>query len=106
MAALTIFLCLSALSAISVFYAIRFPAGAQVAMQWGSDGKPTWRVPAQFAVSFTPVLALFGLGFTAIVGLGTTSPLPQLILIGEAVFLVVMHAAHMHFALRDQRRQT
>ena len=104
MAPLTIILCLGALAAISVFYAQRFARDARVAMQWGIDGKPTWRAPVLLAVSFTPLLALFTLGLTAIAGLGADSQLPKLILIGEGVFLVLLHVAHMHFALREQRR--
>lgn len=39
----------------------RFARHDRLPMQWGLDGRPTWRAPRAIAVSFTPVLAAVSL---------------------------------------------
>ena len=57
------------LAAMSWRFARGLPREMRLPMQWGFDGRPTWRAPRDVALSFTPVLAALTLLATALASL-------------------------------------
>lgn len=57
------------LAAMSWRFARGLPREMRLPMQWGFDGRPTWRAPRDVALSFTPVLATLTLLSTAMASL-------------------------------------
>lgn len=92
---------------ISASAAAKIDPGAQVPMQFGLNGKPTWSAPRRFALLFAPALAAgFGLLLTFL-----AHRLPNEQLTKEAVSLgtsrvfmaftfVLAHMVHLAFALK------
>lgn len=100
---------------ISASAAAKIDPGAQVPMQFGLNGQPTWSAPRRFALLFAPALAAgFGLLLTF---LAHRVPVGQLtkeaVSLGTSrVFMaftfVLAHLVHLAFALKwlnkDKRR--
>ena len=100
---------------ISATAAAKIDPGAQVPMQFGLNGQPTWSAPRRLALLFAPALAAgFGLLLTFL-----AHRLPNEQLTKEAVSLgtsrvfmaftfVLAHMVHLAFALKwlnkDKRR--
>ncbi|WP_415288852.1 hypothetical protein RSD66_02385 [Brevundimonas sp. S1H14] len=57
------------LAAMSRQAARGLPRSARLPMQWGFDGRPTWRAPRDLALAFTPTLAAITLFPTALLPL-------------------------------------
>ena len=57
------------LATMSWRFARGLPREMRLPMQWGFDGRPTWRAPRDVALSFTPVLAALTLLATALASL-------------------------------------
>lgn len=82
------------LSAVAAFAA---PRGARLPMQWGVNGKPTWTAATPIAVLFTPTVAAIVLAPLVVFG---DSPAMRTVLPAIAMLFLVIHAAHLYFALR------
>jgi hypothetical protein len=87
--------------ALSAAAALRLPVHARLPMQWGPGGKPTWTAPTWLAVSFTPVLAAIVYAATFVAAGAQLSPAIVTILAVQGVVFLVIHAAHLFFAVRS-----
>jgi len=78
---------------------IASPSGVRLPMQWGLNGRPTWRAPRLMAVLFAPALATAILLITS-----SFAANAHWVAMSVAAIFVVVHAGHLYFALRDVRR--
>ncbi|WP_303718741.1 hypothetical protein [Brevundimonas naejangsanensis] len=85
------------------------PRSARLPMQWGFDGRPTWRAPRDLALAFTPTLAAITLFPTALLSLlgeagqGLGSYFGVLGCMGVA--WVAAHALHLWLVARWRRAE-
>lgn len=97
------------LAAMSLQAAKRLPRSARLPMQWGFDGRPTWRAPRDLALAFTPTLAAITLFPTALApllgeaGQGLGSYFGVLGFMGAA--WVAAHALHLRLVARWRRAE-
>ncbi len=78
------------LALISRLAAQRIAPGAErLTMQWKWDGRPSWSLPRNRALAFTPILAAIILAIVAMSGETATAVLPVC-----AAFIAV-HALHL-----------
>jgi hypothetical protein len=91
---------MAALAFVSWRFYTRAPIGSHAPMQWGFDGKPTWRAPRLVAALFTPTLAALVLAASAMTK-DVGDPGVLAVVAAVALVFVVIHAGHLHFALRD-----
>lgn len=97
---------------VSASAAQNIEAGVKVPMQFGFDGKPTWRAPRRFALLFAPALAAgFGLFLTFMAHRVPTGALTQeavslgVARVAMAFTFVAAHIIHLAIALRWLSRQ-
>ena len=78
-------------------------------MQWGFDGRPTWRAPRDLALAFTPTLAAITLFPTALLPLlgeaGRGLGLHFGVLSFMGVAWVGAHALHLWLVARWRRAE-
>ena len=97
------------LAAMSRQAARGLPRSARLPMQWGFDGRPTWRAPRDAALAFTPVLAAITLVPTALLpllgeeGQGLGPYFGVLSFMGVA--WVAAHALHLRLVARWRRAE-
>lgn len=91
--------CFLALAVTSWRFYTRAPAGSHPPMQWGFDGKPTWRAPRLVAALFTPTIAVIVVLTSLVRGIDAAAA--QSAVGFTALLFAIIHAAHAHFALRD-----
>lgn len=82
----------------------RFARHERLPMQWGLDGRPTWRAPRTIALFFTPVLAAVSLTIPLIlfaalpVGSARTAQSDEVLLtvtLSMALAYAAAHAGHL-----------
>ncbi len=111
MFALFLALVFVAVSAAMSWRAARgLPRDMRLPMQWGFDGRPTWRAPRDVALSFIPVLAALTLVPTALASL--LGPLESAdarryfgVLIVMGLAWVGAHALHLRLVARWRRSE-
>ncbi|MBD7941525.1 hypothetical protein [Brevundimonas guildfordensis] len=86
------------------------PREARLPMQWGFDGRPTWRAPRDVALTLTPVLATLTLIPTALASLlgpleGSDARLYFGVLIVMGLAWVGVHALHLWLVGRGRRAE-
>lgn len=94
---------------ISVVAYLKTPAGAKLPMQWGLDRQVTWRAPKLWAVMAIPALAAILLVLYSVliarvpdvVTDPTTYAIVKASMYIMAGLFVIIHAAHMYFAVKD-----
>lgn len=97
------------LAAMSRQAAKGLPRSARLPMQWGFDGRPTWRAPRDLALAFTPTLAAITLFPTALApllgeaGQGLGSYFGVLGFMGAA--WVAAHGLHLWLVARWRRAE-
>lgn len=92
----------------------RFARHDRLPMQWGLDGRPTWRAPRAIALFFTPVLAAVSLAiplalFAAVPAgsarQGESDAALLTVSLGMALAYVAAHAGHLWAIGRWDRAQ-
>lgn len=112
---MTLFALLLALAFVAVLAVMSrraargLPREARLPMQWGFDGRPTWRAPRDIALSFTPALAVLTLVPTALLSLagvegkGAGPYFGVLIVMGLG--WIGAHALHLRLVARWRRAE-
>ena len=98
------------LAAMSVCSAKGLARDQRLPMQWGFDGRATWRAPRDVALAFTPVLAALTLIPTALASLlgpleGAGARLYLGVLTGMGLAWVGAHALHLWLMARWRRAE-
>ena len=83
----------------------RIPKGVAVPMQWGFDGKPTWRAPKALGLLFVPVLSIVVLlSFTLTQATFTDDPMRAMIIFlvraTIAASLALSQLFHLRFVIK------
>ncbi|MDR6626775.1 hypothetical protein [Caulobacter segnis] len=83
----------------------RVPKGVAVPMQWGFDGKPTWRAPKALGLLFIPVVSIAVLlSFTLTQATFTHDPTQAMIIFlvraTTAAILALAHLFHLRFVIK------
>ena len=98
------------LAAMSARSAKGLARDQRLPMQWGLDGRATWRAPRDVALAFTPVLAAVTLISTALASLlgpveGADAGLYFGVLTGMGLAWVGAHALHLWLVARWRRAE-
>ncbi len=94
---------LMVLLGISIWANKTLPQSAQIPMQWGIDGKPTWSAPRLLGLAFTPFLYLvtsFVIGIFLPSSWGPESPAMLAVFAIVAVGFAAGHYFHIWLAQR------
>lgn len=83
----------------------RIPKGVAVPMQWGFDGKPTWRAPKALGLLAIPLISIaLLLSFTLTQATFTTDPIRAMIIFlvraALAASLALSQLFHLRFVIR------
>ena len=83
----------------------RIPKGVAVPMQWGFDGKPTWRAPKALGLLAIPLISIaLLLSFTLTQATFTTDPIRAMIIFlvraTLAASLALSQLFHLRFVIR------
>lgn len=83
----------------------RIPPGVTLPMQWGLNGKPTWRAPKALGLLFIPVIATaILLSFTLTQATFTTDPTQAMMIFliraTTAALLALAHLFHLRFVIK------
>lgn len=86
------------------------PRETRLPMQWGFDGRPTWRAPRDVALALTPVLATLTLISTALASLlGVLESAETRLYFGVLIVMglawVGAHALHLWLVARWRRAE-
>jgi hypothetical protein len=88
----------------------RIPKGLTIPMQWGFDGKPTWRAPKAVGLLAIPVVAIAVLlSFTLTQATFTTDPVQAMIIFlvraTLAASLALSQLFHLRFVIKTLQEE-